>query len=86
MSDQRERRTSVDKPSWQCATPGCRNTHRFGDLCASCTTNQRHQRTPKEIRGTIHPTGETRTIEGQHQTQMTDGRQTWWAVREEWAA
>lgn len=71
---------------FECMTPGCHNVQRFGEFCASCTTKQRHQQTPKEVRAGIHPTGETRYSEGQHQTQMTDGRQTWWAVREEWAA
>lgn len=50
---------------FECATPGCRNTQRFGDLCASCTTKQRHQQTPKAIRSTaIYPTGETRRSDG----------------------
>lgn len=65
---------------FECATPGCRNTQRFGDLCASCTTKQRHQQTPKAIRSTaIYPTGETRRSDGQDQAEYTDGRQTWWA-------
>lgn len=71
--------TSEKKTVWQCATPGCRNTQRFADLCASCTTKQRHQRTPKEIRSAIHLTGETRWAEGQDQAEYTDGRQRWWA-------
>lgn len=71
---------------FKCATPGCRNTQRFGDLCASCTTTQRHQRTPKQPLSTVYPTGETRRSDGIDQAQYTDGRQVWWARAEGAAA
>ena len=74
------------KTAWKCATPECRNTKQFGYLCASCTTKQRHQRATKEIRPAVHPTGETRRVDGQPQSEMTDGRQRWWAVAQEVAA
>lgn len=80
-------RSGAGNRSRLCATPGCRNTPTFGDLCASCTAKQRHQRTPKETRSTaIYPTGETRRSDGQQQAQYTDGRQVWWANAEGAAA
>lgn len=84
MSDQQERRTDVK--TLNCATPGCRNTQRFGTLCATCAKAARPKRTPQDIRTTVYPTGETRWAEGQRQTEMTDGRQTWWVGAMEEAA
>lgn len=76
----------MNKPSWQCVVPGCRNTQRFGDFCGGHAKAERLKRTPKEIRATVYPTGDTRTVEGLQQTEMTDGRQRWWACAREEAA
>lgn len=69
-----------------CATPGCRNTQRIGNLCGVCAKEARPKRTPRDIRATVYPTGETRRSEGQQQAQYTDGRQVWWANAEGVAA
>ena len=69
------------KASWQCTTPGCTRTQRFGDLCATCAKNVRQpRRDVRDIRSTVYPTGKTRRSDGADQVEMTDGRQRWWVT------